>query len=283
MTGWKTGLLVAGLVAAAGPGAAGSPGRDGQVRVVQGPRTLELFTGGGRLGVSIRELEAPAAGAPAGAAGGVVVEAVTADSPAETAGMRQGDIIVEFDGERVRSVRQMTRLVQETPAGRTVEAVLLRDGQRTTVPVTPREGPQFSFDSLEGLGEFGRDIRARIAPRPPAPPSAPGGLPGRSSALGITAGTLTPQLAEYFGATEGVLVTSVSDGSAAAKAGLKAGDVITAVNGSSVAEPADVRRRVQSLDEGGEFRLSVMRDRKPVTVTGTVERVERRRTVRSTV
>ena len=70
-------------------------------------------------------------------------------------------------------------------------------------------------------------------------------LVGRSTnRLGISVSTLSPQLAEYFGTKEGVLVSSVTDDSAAAKAGLKAGDVITSFNGTVVNDPSDVRRRV---------------------------------------
>ena len=78
-----------------------------------------------------------------------------------------------------------------------------------------------------------------------------------------------------------MLVTSVTDGSAASKAGLKAGDVITSINGSSVSAPSDVRRRILDMNDGDEFTLAVMRDRKALTLKGKAERQERRRTVRS--
>ena len=106
-------------------------------------------------------------------------------------------------------------------------------------------------------------------------------MPGRSNRLGVTVGSLSTQLAEYFGTKQGVLVTSVSDGSAAAKAGVKAGDVITSLNGTRVDEPSDVRRRIQDLNEGEEFTVEVMRDRKPLTLKGKAERTERRRTSRT--
>ena len=78
-------------------------------------------------------------------------------------------------------------------------------------------------------------------------------FPRGSGRLGITVDNLSPQLAEYFGTKEGVLVTSVQDDSAGAKAGLKAGDVITSVNGSAIDDPAELRRRLQNVDEGEEF------------------------------
>jgi serine protease Do len=198
-------------------------------------------------------------------------------------------VIVEFDGERVRSVRQLTRLVQETPAGRTVPAVLQREGQRTPVSVTPSDDGRFSFQGFDDLGSFGRELRLAVPkiapPTPPSPPTPPmvwdfDGLVGRSR-LGISIEPLSTQLAEYFGTKDGVLVSSVSDDSAAAKAGIKAGDVITNFNGSAVGDPQELRRRIQSLNDGDEFTVSVMRDRKPLTLKGKAERPERRRTSRT--
>lgn len=94
----------------------------------------------------------------------------------------------------------------------------------------------------------------------------------------MSVSSLTPQLAEHFGAKGGVLVTSVDADSSAAKAGLEAGDVITSINGTAVADPGDLRRRIQRLNDADEFTLDVVRDRKPVLLKGKAERTERRRT-----
>jgi len=295
---WKTAAVVAIAVAAAGVGAALAPTAHGQTRPravkVQSNRAFELFTGSSRIGVSIREVEESDAKSAKGATAGVVVEDVSTDSPAAKAGIRKGDVIVEFDGEKVRSVRQLTRLVQETPAGRSVPAVLLREGQRTPVTVTPTDSGRFSFEGLDDLADWGRDFKYRIAPRiatPPAPPTPPNpptppsfvfdGLLNRATRLGISIDSLSPQLAQYFGTKDGVLVTSVTDDSPAAKAGLKAGDVITGFNGNTIGDPSELRRRIQSLSDGDEFTIAAMRDRKPVTLKGKVERTERRRTSRT--
>src|SRR6185436_4246390 len=177
-------------------------------------RALEMLSGGSRIGVSIRDLEDSEGKTVKGVTNGVIVEDVSTESAAEKAGIRKGDAIVEFDGERVRSVRQLTRLVQETPSGRTVQAAIVREGQRSTVSITPREGGGLRFEGFDDLADFGREFRYRVAPRPPTPPTPPAKpappappsvwnfdeLIGRSSnRLGITDSTLSPQLAAYFG------------------------------------------------------------------------------------
>ena len=270
---------------------------DGQTRaktVTRGkiPSTA-VFAGGSRLGISVREVEdedLKTARLPAPA--GAMVEEVSDDSAAQKAGMRQGDIIVEFDGDRVRSARQLTRLVQETPAGRKVSAVVVRDGQRVTLNVEPDSGGGAVFDSLRGLEDWGRNFSFNVRPVVPPPPPAPAAPPAwgmdefffrGSSRLGITVDNLSSQLAEFFGTKAGVLVTSVQDNSAGAKAGVKAGDVITSVNGSAIDDPAELRRRLQNIDDGEEFTITVMRDKKPQTLKGKLEQTTRRRAYRSMI
>ena len=182
---WRMAAMAAALLAAAGFWAALAPAAHGQAKIVrtQSPK-LEILRGGSRIGVSIRDVEEADKSTAKGATSGVVVEEVATESPAEKAGIRKGDVIVEFDGERVRSARQLTRLVQETPTGRSVPATLLREGQRTTVNVTPNETSQFSFDGLgfDDLGNYSFRIAPRIAvPTPPTPPKPPRNLEVRRS------------------------------------------------------------------------------------------------------
>jgi serine protease Do len=214
--------------------------------------------------------------------------------------MKKGDIVVEFDGERVRSVRQFTRLVQETPSGRKIQTALMREGQRVNVTVEPRESDGLNvFADGKNLGllqdfanGYAFDIPGPAAPAPPAPPKppAPPAFPNfdtfvwrSGNVLGITVGDLSDQLAQYFGTKEGVLVTSVADNSAAAKAGVKAGDVITLFNGADVTTPSDLRRRTQRLADGDEFTIGVVRDKKAMTLKGKAETTRPRSTYRSIV
>lgn len=292
MSMWKSAALGAALAMAAGTGAAITPVAHGQT-AVRAPRAIEIVDGWGssQIGVAISDVET----AEGQASAGVVINEVTEDSPAAKAGLKAGDIIVEFDGERVRSARQFTRLVRETVPGRKVQAVALRSGQRTTVTVEPQDQSSGFFGNFERLRDLDDFAITRIPPPPPRPARpAPPAMPmipdfegfswSTGGTLGLTAGDLSPQLAEYFGTKEGVLITSVQDDSTAAKAGLKAGDVVTAVNGTAVARPSELRRAVQRLSAGDEFTLAVMRDKKSMTVKGKVEdRPARRRTFRSIV
>jgi S1-C subfamily serine protease len=97
--------------------------------------------------------------------------------------------------------------------------------------------------------------------------------------LGVSVQRMTRELAEYFGARDGVLVTSVSPDSAAAKAGLRAGDVITSLNGASVDSPSELRRRVREA-RSGEVTIGVVRDKKTLSLKATLETPERRTTRR---
>jgi serine protease Do len=290
MKPWKIAALTCGLVAAAGAGAAFVPVLHGQDRDIDVPvaQALDVFRGGSRIGVSIREINDEDAKQ---SKTGVMVDEVTSGSPADKAGIKSGDAIVEFDGERVRSVRQFTRLVEETPVGRKVATTVLRGGQRVTVSVTTERGSGFRFAQEWKLDRFGDlDRPFKIAPpQPPMPPAAPHppsvapALPGFSflyrggGRLGITIEDLSDGLSDYFGVKHGVLVRSVTDGSAGAKAGLKAGDVITSINGSQVEEPSDINRALDRLDDAADFTLEIMRDRKPQTLKGKLEAKSRPR------
>jgi len=300
MTLWKTGALAGALFVAAGAGAAFTPVAQGK-----GPepqrweddgdmlQSIVQITGhSGRIGVSVRDVDD--SDNTGQTKSGVVVDDVREGSAAEKAGMKSGDQIVELDGERVRSVRQFTRLVQDTPIGRKVPVVVVRGGQRVTLTVAPERGSgwrsddEFSFITPPEPPEAPRPPRTPRAPQPPVPPHP--GLPfgdlmpelgfsyfGGSERLGVTLEDLSDGLGEYFGVKHGALVRSVSGGSAAAKAGIKAGDVITAVNGTTVDEPSDVRRAIDRLDDQTDLTIEVMRDKKLQTMKAKLEPRERAR------
>ena len=259
-------------------------------------RAMEIGRGA-RIGASVA---AVAVNDNKDARAGVSIEAVDAGGPADKAGLKPGDIVTDFDGERVRSVRQFTRLVQETTPGRSVPVVLSRAGQRITVNIAPERvsfGNDFNMRLLD-------TPMARLAtpPPPPAAPLAPaaprvprlptvvGPMPFdlfnrvlNTGRLGITVEDLDTQLAEYFGVKEGVLVKSVAAESVAARAGLKAGDVITSVNGRHVYDSSDVTRAISRADTDSEITLEVTRDKKTVTLKGKLEAWETRARTRTIV
>ena len=255
-------------------------------------RVFMLDGRGSSIGVSIRDLDTDdVAKAKLGQAGGVMIEDVEADSPAAKAGLRDGDVIVEFDGERVRSARHFSRLVQETAEGRSVKATVVRAGSRETFDVTPERGGRWASDLLRWphiAEDVHREVERgmRALPREFAFdfkwdgdfPSAKVWSRGR---LGAQLSPLSDQLADYFGTKAGVLVSSVDSDSVAAKAGLKAGDVITSVNGQSVETPHDVAEGVRAAD-GHEVAIVVMRDRKALTLKAQLSEQPRKtsRTVR---
>ena len=230
--------------------------------------------GGSHIGISIHDVEETETEA---VAEGAVVGEVREQSPASRAGLEPGDVVVEFDGERVRSALQLSRLVQETPAGRSVSATIIRNENLVEVEIVPTRGPAWLAAIEQPLLRAGRDLRLAV----------PGGsgfglrfdldLFSRRGRLGTEVTELSPQLAEYFGVDEGVLVTTVRDASVAAQAGLQAGDVITAIGDQPVEDVGDLRRRIAEIDPGDAFTIHVMRDRSQLSLDGRFEEDPARR------
>ena len=280
MTAIRWGALAGALVVVAGAGAPAPVLAQDSTSLT---RAFQFVGRGSHLGISVEDLDDADVKQTKG---GVKVETVTPDGPADTAGIKAGDTITDFDGERVRSTMQFSRLVQETPAGRQVAVALSRAGQRMNVTVTT-EQRGWSDDFGVRMLDVPRAVRPAV-PRPPATPRPPAALPeffdtpfmrpagGRR--LGVTVEGLDEQLAEYFGVKDGVLVKSVLADSAAQKAGIKAGDVITAINGSKVYDASDLNRALDRLESTGEFTAEIVRDKKTQSLKGKVEpRVSRSR------
>jgi membrane-associated protease RseP (regulator of RpoE activity) len=206
---------------------------------------------------------------------GALVESVDVDSAAAKAGLQKDDVIVEFAGEQVRSVAQLRRLIRETPAGRTVSLQVIRDGQARTLSAKLQSRTNAFHVQVPEI----HIPEIHIAPPNPQDYDFRGfnfqfGA-GRSS-LGISGDELTTQLASYFGVKQGkgVLVREVVVGSPAAKAGLKAGDVIVAVDGKSVATVAELRKalEIKPGEEKRKLDLTVVRDHHEQTVPVELER-----------
>ena len=194
---------------------------------------------------------------------GVEITRVEEHSPAEKAGLKPGDVVLEYNGERVEGMAQFGRLVRETPPGREVKLTISRDGKTQKVAAL-LESRRYRFSVNFPPGGF--QMPAFDMPDIPHIYTAT-----RSARLGVEAEALGPQLASYFGVKEGVLVRSVLDNTPAQRAGMKAGDVITKVDGLMVTAPGELSSAVREANSKRTYSIELMRDRKPVTVMVTVE------------
>jgi len=89
--------------------------------------------------------------------------------------------------------------------------------------------------------------------------------------LGVVGQPVTDQLATYFGVKEGVLVTRVTEGSASAQAGIKAGDVITSVNGKAVKDTGDILDHLQDVTTGTAVPVAITREKKSQSISVTLQ------------
>ncbi len=231
----------------------------------------------GWLGVSIQEV-APekAKELKLSADHGALITEVEVDSPAAKAGLKANDVVTEYNGQRVEGTAQFRRLVRETPAGRTVRLTIWRDGRSQNISVTlasyqgelrgmMRNFAPRNFDFRFEMPEFGNNLLGRPQ-------------------LGIGVENLSGQLGQYFGAPEGegVLVTEVRSGSAAEKAGVKAGDVIIKVNGERVRTANELRQKIREKRDTKTVSLGVLRKGAEMSLNVEVEQpkpVERKKLV----
>jgi serine protease Do len=199
---------------------------------------------------------------------GVEITMVDADAPAGKAGLREHDVILDFNGTAVESEEQIRRLIREVPPGRTVTIGISRDGVPMKINV-----------QLADHGAVVAQTFPRIVvptPRPHDFPSNSMDLPFQiqtySSVLGVQTEGLTRQLGEYFGVKdgEGVLVRSVEKNSAAEKAGLKAGDVIVKADNEKLTDRSDLSHILRKHRTGGKMTVVVMRDKHEQTLTVTL-------------
>ncbi len=214
---------------------------------------------------------------------GVGIEKVVENSPAAQAGLQTGDVIVRFEGEEVTSVLKLTRLISEVAPDHTAKVTVLRGGTEREINVTlgKSDGPQFQnggaleeWYGLPGIPEFPRVPRLREFP-PPAGDNESNVFIWRGGAnrqIGVSTAPLTKQLGDYFGVAEGkgFLINNVRENSPAARAGLKAGDVIVEIEGKEVKGMTDLIRALNEKKEG-DVSLTIVRDRNRQTVRVTPE------------
>ncbi len=216
---------------------------------------------------------------------GAEIITVDHDAPAGKAGLRLHDVIVQMNGQPVENTDQLRRLLHETPAGKTVNFVLSRDGQpvnvsvqladrakvekeaiknRFTVP-EPANNPQeesWSLPSQSGSG-FGSGFFGSLTTNP--------------LYVGAVLDPVGAQLADYFGVKDGagLLVRTVDDNSPAGIAGLKAGDIVLKVNNDTMVSRNDWLHAIRS-HKGKQVQLTIVRNKKEQILTMTAGEPKRK-------
>jgi serine protease Do len=179
------------------------------------------------------------------------------------AGVKAGDVVAEYNGQKVEGIEQFSRLVRETPAGRPVKLRIVRNG--TSQVLTAK------IEAIAAAERPGPISGGRAALPPVGGQDVPRSLmTWRSPMLGVDAEPLFGPLAAYFGVTEAVLVRAVAAGSPAERAGLKAGDAITRVGKQPVTTPADITARLRAVTTP-TVQVVVMRERKEMSFTVALE------------
>jgi serine protease Do len=175
---------------------------------------------------------------------GILVAEVTEDSPAQKAGLEQGDLIVKLEGRDVANIGDFRNRISLTSPGSKVELEIIRNGEPRIFKVTIGELSDHTIASSDT---------------------------NTADELGITVQTLDDELAKSFGTntTQGVVITDVSQGSIAAMAGIDVGTVITQVNRKPVTSAEEFRALVNEgqskrqvlllVTKGGMSRFVVLR------------------------
>jgi serine protease Do len=164
---------------------------------------------------------------------GALVAHVVSGSPAEKAGIEQGDVIVEFDGKEVTDSKDLPRIVASTPIGKAVTIKLLRNGK--------------ALDRQMKVGEMEEKVEVAKAPS--------------HKSLGITVQNLTPEITKGLGLKKdtGVVVTRVEPGSPAADAGIQTGDLVQEVNRKPVKNVEDYVQKVEKAKGQDNILLLIQR------------------------
>ncbi len=202
----------------------------------------------GWIGVGIQELT-PELAKSFGLkeAKGALVSSVNPGDPADAAGIKQGDIIVSFDGKRINEMNDLPRIVAATTPGRSVPVAVLRDGQEKTLYA--KVGTKTEEEAVEA------EIKEEQPPR-------------TDKRIGISAHEITPEVAKRLGVpdTEGVVIMSVKPESPAGLANLRRGDIIKEVNKKPVKNLSEYKKAVAALEKSDVVLFLIKRGNSTVYV-----------------
>jgi serine protease Do len=238
------------------------------------------------LGIGVRDIDADSAKKfNRKEVNGAEVTSVAEDGPAAKAGLKAGDVVLEFNGQPVEGGEELSRMVRETPIGRQVRLVIWRNGamQMLTVAIAARPAQSFTYNGPwtmtgpdgEQIQQLQDQLRNLQIPELRQLPDFPGFpmIPAGSPMLGIMGEALgqEKQLADYFGVEDGVLVKAVNRDSLAEKAGIKAGDVIVKIDETKVATSRDITMALRAARNKKTVTVTVMRNKKEMPITVTLE------------
>ncbi len=228
----------------------------------------------GYLGVGIHDVDNQRAAAlklkdPHGAE----ITSIDQDAPAFKSGLRIHDVVVQMNGQRVEGIEQFRRMLHETPPGRTITLVAMRDGQPQNFTVQLADRTQLATQIIVNLET---DPPPAVSTDEPPPtivlPSGShssgffGSLTRNRYYVGVDIQPLPTGLADYFGARNGVLVGNVFSNSPASAAGLKPADVIQKVNGQPIVTLSDWEKAIHA-NRGKRVQVTIIRDRKEQTLS----------------
>lgn len=253
------------------------PGALAQVRVTPRPRVATTMSAESPyLGIGVQDIDSQrAATLKMKEARGAEVTTVSEDGPAAKAGIKDGDVVLEYNGEPVEGKDQLARMVRETPIGRQVKIGVWRNGSTHTVTAT--------IEAKKGMMMFEQNGNFAMPEMPPMPDMQNFRMPDieiprfqmlyPTPLLGIQGEPLgnEEQLAEFFGVKDGVLVKSVNKNSAAEKAGIKAGDVIVRIDDTKVNTTQEITAALRANRSKKTFTVTVVRNRKEMPLSVTIE------------
>lgn len=200
---------------------------------------------------------------------GALIAGVVEESPAEEAGIEEEDVIVEFDGEKVRSSSSLTGLVKKHSPGDEITLKVVREGKEKKIIITLGKRPKEEFI-------YEHDVEPLLELKKGKSPEVHFWGFHSGGRIGVRVQDLSDQLGEYFGVEdgEGALITEVEEDMPAEKAGLKAGDVIVEADGDEVDDTQDLREIISEKEEGDKVRVKVIRDRSARSFEVEVEESE---------
>ena len=166
---------------------------------------------------------------------GVVVSDVVKGSPAGKAGLKQGDVIIGFDAKEIENAHKLSQVVAATAPDTQVKLDIRRNGNAKTVTLT--------------IGTMPSEEQTLVAPK-------------QETSWGMAVQELTPQLAQQLGldpATTGVVISDIKEGSPAAEAGLRPGDLISEINRTAIKNLNDYQQALKQVKNGENLLLLVKR------------------------